>query len=91
MELTEEQKMSIDKRMSDVPIKYKKLYKRCISGQASPRMAIKMHCLECWGWQNKETMACDNAACPLFNHRPYQNGPSPSLGEAEDEDLTNGN
>lgn len=62
----------IAERRSDMPRQYRKLYDRCMAGKASPRDAIKMHCLECWGWVKGETEKCDNYACPLYRYRPYQ-------------------
>ncbi len=46
-----------------------------------PREAIRMQCLECWGYVKAETAACDNYACPLFAYRPDQKLPkSPTKG-----------
>lgn len=62
----------VKKRYQDTPIKYRKLYLRCAEGTASKKDAIKMQCLECWGWNQKETTSCNNTACPLFQYRPYK-------------------
>lgn len=62
----------IRKRRGDMPEKYRKLYDRCTSGEASPREAIKMNCLECWGWVLAEVKECDNYPCPLYRYRPFQ-------------------
>ncbi len=62
----------IVQRRADMPRQYRKLYDRVMVGKASPRQAIKMQCLECWGWVRTETAKCDNYACPLFRYRPYQ-------------------
>ena len=59
----------IAKRRADMPSKYRKLYDRCMSGEASPREAIRMQCLECWAWVLVETAQCDNCACPLYQYR----------------------
>ena len=59
-------------RRSDMPQQYRKLYDRVMSGKASPRQAIKMHCLECWGYVRTETQNCADYACPLRAYRPYQ-------------------
>lgn len=62
----------IAKRRADMPEKYRKQYDRCTSGEASPRQAIKMQCLECWGWVLAEVKECDNYPCPLYRYRPFQ-------------------
>lgn len=54
----------------DVPPKYRKLYARAIAGLASPRAAIKLHCIHCCGWQRAEAVACTATGCPLFRYRP---------------------
>lgn len=63
----------IIRRRSFVPAKYKRMFDRCISGTASPRDAIKMHCLECWGYVLDEAANCDNCACPLFCYNTHRN------------------
>ena len=65
----------ISKRWADVPIKYQKLYERCMTATASPREAIKMQCLECWAWVRTETELCDNYSCPLYRYNPYLKAP----------------
>jgi hypothetical protein len=60
----------IAKRRADMPKKYRQLYDRCMSGEASPREAIKMQCLECWMWVRAETETCDNYPCPLYHYNP---------------------
>ena len=65
----------IAKRRADMPRKYRKLYDKVMAGKTSPRDAIKMQCLECYGWVQTETKKCDNYACSLFYHRPYQKLP----------------
>ena len=60
----------VTKRRQDMPRQYRKLYGRVMAGKASPRQAIKMQCLECWGWVRTETAKCDNYACPLYAYRP---------------------
>jgi hypothetical protein len=65
-------KQRIARRRSDMPSKYRKMYDRVASGKASPREAIKMHCLECYAFVRNETAKCNNYACPLFSYRPFQ-------------------
>lgn len=62
----------IAKQRKEMPSKHRKLYDKVMGGKASPRKAINMMCLECWGYVKTETATCDNFACPLFAYRPYQ-------------------
>ena len=73
-----------------IPTFYRKLYGRCVRGEASPREAIKCQCLECYGWVRSETAACDNAACPLWRYRPYQGAAAGRQGDFCDPESTNG-
>ena len=65
-------KERVAKQRNEVPSKFRKLYDRVMSGKASPRQAIKMQCLECFGYVQTETGRCDNYACPLYAYRPYR-------------------
>jgi len=92
------QQERIAKQRSDMPRQYRKLYDRVIAGKASPREAIQMQCLQCWGYVKSETETCDNYACPLRYYLPYQNpvkSPTDGLGassvdESRVEDISNG-
>ena len=80
----------IAKRRADMPKQYRKLYDRVIAGKTSPRDAIKMQCLECYGWVRSETAKCDNYACPLYCYRPYQKAvksPTEPLEQANVDEL----
>ena len=79
----------IAQRRADMPKMYRKLYDRCTSGTASPRDAIKTHCLECWGWVRSETATCDNYACPLWRYRPYQIAPPARQSDPSGPESTN--
>lgn len=63
---------AIQKRKDIMPSRYQKLYNRVTSSKASPREAIKAHCLECMGWHKNEVILCNSVACPLYRYRPYQ-------------------
>lgn len=71
----------IARKRSFVPEKYRKLYDRCIAGKASPREAIRLQCLECWGYVRTEAQTCDNVNCPLFQYNPLKK-PAKSLAGA---------
>jgi len=51
--------------VSNVPPKYRKLYKKTVSGKVSPRDAIKMFCLECVGWVREEVKQCNQELSTL--------------------------
>lgn len=68
-----------DKRLRSCPAKYRKLLERAWCQKVAPRVAIKLHCLECVGFQRDEVTTCTGYACPLWRYRPYQ--PKPGKGE----------
>ncbi len=55
----------------DAP-RFVKLFLRVYSGKASPREAIRAHCLECIGFEVAAVKDCGAPACPLYEYRPYQ-------------------
>lgn len=55
-----------------VPVKYRQLVERATSGEASPRSAVKAHCLVCVGFVREEVTRCAVHRCPLWRYRPYQ-------------------
>ena len=62
----------VARRQQLVPRKHRKLYLKVMNGQASPRQCIKVHCLECVGWQRNDVAHCTSLACPLYQHRPFK-------------------
>ena len=56
------------RRLSDVPTKYRDLYRRAYAGK-SRKAAIRAHCLECVYWSPKEVALCTAPACPLYEFR----------------------
>jgi hypothetical protein len=83
-------KDSIEKHRVEMSSKYRKLFDRVVAGEASPRDAIKLQCLECWGYDRSETQLCDHSLCPLYQYRPYQK-PVKSPTEAVKRDSVNKN
>jgi len=65
-------KPQVSKRLKDVPIRYRVMYLRAVTGIAAPRAAIKAFCLECVGWERAEVTRCTARACLLYTYRPYQ-------------------
>ena len=48
------------------------LFRRVFEGTASPRQAIKAHCLECVWFDTKAITECTSTACPVWGFRPFQ-------------------
>ena len=65
-------KPSVEKRAKQVPESARGGYLRSACGTASPRGAIKAHCMECVCWDRTEVTACTALACPLYPYRPFQ-------------------
>ena len=63
---------AVAKRAEGIPSLYRAGYVKAAAGLASPREAIKAHCLECVGWIRAEVTACTAVACPLFAYRPFR-------------------
>jgi hypothetical protein len=63
---------TIARRLPTVPPKFRKQYLRVLSGKASPRVAIKINCLECVGFSANEVKECTALACPMHRYRPFQ-------------------
>lgn len=51
--------------------RFVKLFKRVYSGKASPRQAIRAHCLDCVCFDIDAIRNCTAPACPLYGYRPY--------------------
>jgi len=57
-----------------VPLKYALSLSRALSGEASPRQAIKAKCSECVGYEDTENRirTCTVKKCALLAYRPYK-------------------
>lgn len=62
-----------------IPSKYRKLCDRVLTGKASPREAIKLQCLACFGYFQSEMVQCNSYLCPLYRYRPYQKSVKSSI------------
>lgn len=60
------------RRLSWMPVTSMLNYLRSILGRASPRQAIKAHCMECVCWQRKEVKLCTAPGCALYPYRPFK-------------------
>ena len=60
--------------LASIPPKSRGLVKRAFRGVASPRMAIKAHCLVCVGFGRAAVRGCEVYRCPLHAYRPYRGG-----------------
>ena len=67
---------------SDVPKRYRAHYLRSIRGEVSPRMAIKLNCLMCVGWDKEEAKLCTAPTCPLYQMRPGTTSAGPNRAGA---------
>lgn len=64
------EKAKIAKRRADMPVKYRGIYAKAMSGH-SRAMGIKAFCLECMGWTYKDSADCNTVECPLHPYNPY--------------------
>ena len=64
-------KPQIQKKLADMPRKYRGVYLRAMKGN-DLRAAIHSFCLECFQWQREEISVCTSLSCPLYPYRPYQ-------------------
>lgn len=48
------------------------IFRRVYGGKATPRMAIKAHCLECCWMDEAAIRECTATECPLWSFRPYR-------------------
>lgn len=72
--------MDLDQRIALVPVKYRSLYERAVSGRLPPRAAIKVKCYDCVGWERFDSGRdrigdCPCRGCPLWHLRPFQKPP----------------
>jgi len=70
---------STETHRAAIPSKYRKLYDRVLTGKASPREAIKLQCLACFGYVQSEMVQCNSYLCPLYRYRPYQKSVKSSI------------
>jgi hypothetical protein len=74
---------AVDRRMNEVPPRFRKLYGAAVTGKASPREAINAMCGQCLCWEGDDGQTlqdaircCTSLACPLWAYRPYQSRPT---------------
>jgi hypothetical protein len=60
--------------LSAVPVKYRGIAERAISGSGSRSNAIKAKCLDCTGYVRAEVEHCRVVTCPLYEFRPRYEG-----------------
>lgn len=67
---TRQRALLLQQAFEDMPSKIA-LFKKCFLAEASPRSAIKGHCLIC-NWGNHAAIRnCSADACPLWQYRPF--------------------
>ena len=76
IEYTEKQLAKIEKRRSEMPLKYRSGYDEARRGR-SKKAGIKAFCLQCMAWSITEVKACNTVECSLYLYRPYRKSPPP--------------
>ena len=74
---------STETHRAAIPSKYRKLCDRVLAGTASPREAIKLQCLACFGYCQSEMVQCNSYLCSLYRYRPYQKSVKSSTGAVQ--------
>lgn len=59
-------------KFEDIPKKYRGLYVKGRNG--SRKAAIRVKCLECCGFEEKEVRGCTDPGCPLYAYRLHGGG-----------------
>ena len=62
-----------EKVLSECPVSYRTIFKRAYTTNRKS-LAIKAFCLHCVGYLRAEVTNCSSKGCPLWPHRPYQQG-----------------
>ena len=59
------------KSVEVAPAAFRRLYRRCLRGKATPEDLLLCMCLFCtdWGRQGEQLEDCDARACPIWQHR----------------------
>lgn len=75
------QQLAQARAIEKAPASCKGALSRAFSGHASPRDAIKAHCLTCTGFDRSAVRNCTAYACALHFYRPFQETAELPLGE----------
>ena len=60
----------VAERAEQAPVLYRASFIKAADGTATPREAIRAHCLHCCGWDRSAVAECTGRACPLWAYRP---------------------
>jgi len=60
--------------MAGVPPSARRTLAKALEGKASPRAAIKAHCLLCVNFDRQAVRACPVLRCALWHYRPFAEG-----------------
>lgn len=71
-DMSSKQSERIASYRAGIPPKYRKMYDRVMSGNGTPRQAIRLQCLACWGWSRSDAAECGGYDCSLFLYNPFQ-------------------
>ncbi len=55
-----------------MPKTYQGLFDRVMSGKGGKADAIKLQCIECYGYKYTDSASCTIKTCSLFHHNPYR-------------------
>lgn len=61
-------------RLQAIPVRYRYLWLKAVTGNTSKTDAIKAKCQDCSGWEEVPISItdCTVTTCPIWRHRPYQ-------------------
>ena len=71
-EVEPSRRANVAKKADNTTLSHRAGYLKAAAGKASPRQAIKSHCLECCGWERGEVRDCLGLACSFYACRPFQ-------------------
>lgn len=60
---------ALREHVAEVPVKYRRLYDRCLGGSGGYPDEVRAMCLQCVGWVRKDAVECQDRTCPLWRRR----------------------
>ena len=70
-----------------IPPKYRKMYDRVMAGNGTPRQAIRLQCLACWGWVKSDAAECGGYDCTLYPYNPFLKPVKSLTGSLKQSDI----
>lgn len=67
-----EARMSLTERtiFTNIPMRYKQMKLRAMSGELSPKKTIHLNCVHCMGWSLQRVQDCTQNMCSFYAYRP---------------------